>query len=361
MTGHPDWTCRAYTDFCCKNYFARYDDPLLPLLSGPKERKAFNVSRREEDGRRAQGAEVHLENMTWGRLAQRYGWDSYAPPIEHGGDVFELAAISNALLQYKAEVRRSGGIGRRDFVIVELGAGFGRWSLEATALARRLHVKVKSICVEAEPQHVRFLEDAFWEMEVPEEQVEIIVAVVGEEDGQGWFVVGNAREWWGQSLKLELDPWDQDTADPVEAKQTRWQPVLVISLKTLLEREAIVDLVNFNCQDSEVHVIRGATTVPGDVLSKIKMMVISTHSWKAENEILALLCSHGWHLVATNPISAARPGGISFHANLILGRISKGPTDGLQIWANPKHVNVEQEFGAFQVQGCFSLPYAFEH
>ena len=139
-------------------------------------------------------------------------------------------------------------------------------------------------------------------------------------------MVGNAREWWGQSLKLELDAWDQDTSDPVEAKQTRWQPVLIISLKTLLEREAIVDLVNFDCQDSEVHVIRGATTAPGDVLSKKE----------AENEILALLCSHGWHLVATNPISAARPGGTSFHANLILGRISKGPTDGLQIWANPK-------------------------
>ena len=102
-------------------------------------------------------------------------------------------------------------------------------------------------------------------------------------------MVGNAREWWGQSLKLELDAWDQDTSDPVEAKQTRWQPVLIISLKTLLEREAIVDLVNFDCQDSEVHVIRGATTAPGDVLSKIKMMVISTHSWKAENKNLALL------------------------------------------------------------------------
>ena len=63
-----------------------------------------------------------LENMTWERfkLAQRYGSDSYALYIctthrarRDGGDVtvFESAAISNALLQYKAEVRRPGGIG----------------------------------------------------------------------------------------------------------------------------------------------------------------------------------------------------------------------------------------------------------
>ena len=52
--------------------------------------------------------------------AQRYGSDSYALYIctthrarRDGGDVtvFESAAISNALLQYKAEVRRPGGIG----------------------------------------------------------------------------------------------------------------------------------------------------------------------------------------------------------------------------------------------------------
>ena len=37
----------------------------------------------------------------------------------------------------------------RDFVVVELGAGWGRWSLDTIFLAKRLGIKARAICVEA--------------------------------------------------------------------------------------------------------------------------------------------------------------------------------------------------------------------
>jgi hypothetical protein len=37
----------------------------------------------------------------------------------------------------------------RDFVVVELGAGYGRWSLNTIFLAKRLGIKARAICVEA--------------------------------------------------------------------------------------------------------------------------------------------------------------------------------------------------------------------
>ena len=87
----------------------------------------------------------------------RHVWTA-APPVElHDHDPIELAAIAGALLRHHASMDGGGGMGvgggsgdqLRAFVVVELGAGFGRWSLETVALARRLGLVVSAICVEA--------------------------------------------------------------------------------------------------------------------------------------------------------------------------------------------------------------------
>jgi len=131
--------------------------------------------------------------------------------LELETDVLELAAIASALLRHFenaepscASDRAAGsGGGMRNFVVVELGAGFGRWSLETVLLAKRLGITARAICVEAEPSHVDFLRDAFLEMGVPDEQLRLVEAAIGEVDGEGWFPHGNAREWWGQALSMD--------------------------------------------------------------------------------------------------------------------------------------------------------------
>ena len=73
------------------------------------------------------------------------------------------------------------------------------------------------------------------------------------------------------------------------------------------------------------------------ILERIKMLVISTHSHSIENQILSLLCAAGWHLVAAVPYSAIEPDYMTY----TLGRITDGPIDGVQVWVNPRHVDVE--------------------
>ena len=47
------------------------------------------------------------------------------------------------------------------------------------------------------------------------------------------------------------------------------------------------------------------------------------------------------------------------HASFMLGRVAMGPVDGVQVWANPRHVDIEVEFGAPRVQGCFAKPFTY--
>ena len=77
------------------------------------------------------------------------------------------------------------------------------------------------------------------------------------------------------------------------------------------------------------------------ILERIKMLVISTHSHSIETQILSLLCAAGWHLVAAVPCTGGRSELDLDYMTYTLGRITHGPIDGVQVWVNPRHVDVE--------------------
>jgi hypothetical protein len=429
----PAWFCREYSGFCYKNYYAGHAAPLPPWRSSPymdvgaEEREGVLMEgKNSTDGCGADGCHGEFQEGSgfrddhaerWRRAAQRSKWTTFAPPIEAGCDVMELGAISSALLRFHA----AGPLPNAAFVVIELGAGMGRWSLETLALGRRLGVRVRCICVEAEPTKACFLRDAFWEMGVDTAaDLELLVSAVGARDGEGMFTVGNAREWWGQHLLAtndageatkEVHDFDLDHCDclvrgdgvcagpgemwggdrgggdtgptgnlepkgdagPREdigimedigisfakssSRKVSRQAVRVLSLKTIIGNQSEVDIINMDCQGAELDVIRSATAPGETVLNKVKMMVISTHSQAIENRILALLCAAGWHLVAAVPMSAVRNDQVPL-ATKMLSRITSGPTDGVQIWANPLHVDVEAEFGV-EVDGCYARTFAY--
>ena len=111
---------------------------------------------------------MHVESETINQLGQRhtqqsdakgdemlsrpYLWTSVGPPEELGMDAIELAAISSSLLRHYADsgpsqctvscIAGATGGAVREFLVVELGAGFVRWSLETISLAKRLGIKV---------------------------------------------------------------------------------------------------------------------------------------------------------------------------------------------------------------------------
>jgi hypothetical protein len=89
-------------------------------------------------------------------------------------EAYEYASIASALLRYRAAQGLTLMSERdRDFVVVELGAGFGRWGLETVHMGKRLHVHVRPVLVEADPMHVSFIRDAIRDSETPVSQVRI--------------------------------------------------------------------------------------------------------------------------------------------------------------------------------------------
>ena len=99
--------------------------------------------------------------------------NTLAPPVALDTDAFEYASVATALLRYRHEMYLSaaaaaaagGGAedaadSSRSFVMVELGAGFGKWGLEAIHMGKRLGVRVRAILVEAEPKHLDYMREA---------------------------------------------------------------------------------------------------------------------------------------------------------------------------------------------------------
>lgn len=86
-------------------------------------------------------------------------------------DSFEYASVASALLRYRRQIFDGGAMDKRDFVMVELGAGFGRWGLEAVHMGRRLQQRVRSIMVEADPTHLAWIKDAVGTSRTPLDQV----------------------------------------------------------------------------------------------------------------------------------------------------------------------------------------------
>jgi len=72
-------------------------------------------------------------------------------------------------------------------------------------------------------------------------------------------------------------------------------------------------------------------------------------------QIFAMLCD-SWVLVSSMPCGSNRLDGKDLSASL-LGRVVGRPHDGVQVWVNPMHIDVEHEFGLRG--GCSSVPYSW--
>ena len=73
---------------------------------------------------------------------------------------------------------------RSRFTMLELGAGFGRWTARAAAAARQRNLQYSLIAVEAEPTHFEWLKQNLQDNEVRLADCLLIHAAVIDEDGK---------------------------------------------------------------------------------------------------------------------------------------------------------------------------------
>jgi FkbM family methyltransferase len=246
-----------------------------------------------------------------------------SPPI-HNEEYFEWVDLLEAVFAAGTTFR-----------MIELGAGWGRWLANGIAVARHAGIDYDVIGVEAEPKHFKWMKSHLAANGVDLSKATLIPAAVAATDGEVWFHVGAAADWYGQRIEESgPDPeppqslWRRLTArlhrTSDERKLVR---VRAVSLNSLIPPGVMVDLIDADVQGSEAEVFEAAAH---RLIESVRRVHIGTHSDENEDRLRRLFGDLGWENVNDYP-----------H-----GRDNETPygwipfQDGVQTWINPRLANV---------------------
>ena len=225
---------------------------------------------------------------------------------------------------------------RECFVMVELGAGFGRWLARAAQALRQVNrPECRLVAVEAEPRHFGWIAQHFRDNGIDPAPHMLINAAVSDHDGEAMFYVEAAgpnsdpAEWYGQSLVKERDAVrskDGEYDGKVAARhRSGWRSVRVpsVTLAQILVTLETVDLIDVDVQGEELRVVASAI---GELARKVKRVHVGTHSREIEKGLRKLFQVAGWQCRWEFRFGATERtpwGKIHF-------------TDGVQTWINPR-------------------------
>jgi len=218
------------------------------------------------------------------------------------------------------------------FTMIELGAGWGRWLMNAAAVRVRRRLPFHLVGVEAEPTHFRWMQQHFRDNAVDAESLTLIQAAVARDDGRVRFHVGDPSAWYGQAIdpnqpipERRLSRLRQLRAllerRPAPDERTIID-VRAVTLPSILHGLQCVDLIDLDVQGFEADVLESG----GDVLSeKVKRVHVGTHSAENEQRLRTFFGRLGWENLndyACGSEADTAWGVISFQ-------------DGVQTWRNP--------------------------
>src|ERR1700687_678242 len=171
------------------------------------------------------------------------------------------------------------------FTMVELGAGFGRWIVAGSLLARQFHpnIELKLIGVEADPIHFRWMREHFIDNGLDPDCHILVEAAIDVSSGIAQFCRSeNAGMDYGQHIAQESD--DTSRLPPT--------PVPAIGFSDLLRQHDYIDLIDVDIQGHERIIIPAGM----EAMSKrVKRAYISIHEPKEIGEEVAdSFSSRGW-------------------------------------------------------------------
>jgi FkbM family methyltransferase len=194
------------------------------------------------------------------------------------------------------------------FTMIEVGAGYGRWIVNAAAAVRSYSgVPCRLIAVEGEPTHFRWLKRHCRDNGV---RAKLIHAAVDERRGHVEFAVGDAKGWYGQAIADGT--WSPEVTTRVGA----------VTLSSLLGRLDRVDLVHMDIQGAEAKVVEEAAAV----LDRVTRFHIGTHGREQEERLREVFAGAGWDPVndyGAGTTCSTPWGPMTFQ-------------DGVQTWTNPR-------------------------
>jgi FkbM family methyltransferase len=226
---------------------------------------------------------------------------------------------------------------RDRYTMMELGAGYGRWSVRAAAALGQLRgLPFHLVAVEGEPRHYRWLQQHMSENHIPPHARTLIQGVVSDHREDVLFYVGSPSgesdepaSWYGQSIIQTYEAAEETRSGNYEGEdvvrlKTGWKSVRARSyiLTDILPETDRIDLIDMDVQGEELRVIAAAI----DALDRrVARLHIGTHSHDIEAGLQQLLGQHGWECKADYPCAQT-------------SQTPWGPVhfvDGVQSWDNP--------------------------
>jgi FkbM family methyltransferase len=203
-----------------------------------------------------------------------------------------------------------------EYAMIELGAGYGRWTVNAAAAVRAYgRSTYHLVAVEAEPTHFEWLKRHCRDNRIDGRsrlgRLTLVEAAVTRDGTSVDFAVGDPAAWYGQAIA-------DGTWSPEHVQRVRG-----VRLSDLVLRLARVDLIHLDIQGAELSVIDEAVEILDERTCRLH---IGTHGAALEDGIRHLLVDHGWECLRDYPANATADtpwGPMSFQ-------------DGVQSWVNPR-------------------------
>jgi FkbM family methyltransferase len=217
------------------------------------------------------------------------------------------------------------------FAVMELGAGHGPWIAASSKAAQLRGIKSIAVCgVEADPGRFALMRQNIVDNEMTAYDVTLVQAAVGVAAGvASWPRLDDPANDSGARPLRYCSPDHNDHEVDLMYLAGRVNGTIdveVVALGTLLAQRPLWDLVHIDIQGTEVELCRAFLD---ELSTRVRYMVIGTHSRKIDGDLMELLVCGGWDL------EHEKPARFFFrHGECILERMTTH--DGAQVWRNPR-------------------------
>lgn len=233
------------------------------------------------------------------------------------GDALEWAGTLRAVLE-------AGG----RFTMIELGAGWGPWCAVGYVAARQRGIEpIDAIAVEGDAGHVRFLRDNFRINGIPDGSGHVFHGAIGPADGTAKFPQGRRASsvYGGVALWPDHQQSAQAFTELIDIHASAFSEVEEIpcySLQTVASGHELIDLIHCDIQGSEAMLFESAIDF---LCSKVRRVVIGTHSIAIDRSLVNLFGHAGWQLEGLHGCAMGERDGKP-----------EPLVDGTQVWRNPR-------------------------
>ena len=210
-----------------------------------------------------------------------------------------------------------------EFVMVALGAGWGRWLVAAAMALRQLSaIPCRLVGVEAEPTHFSWMLEHFRDNGIDPEQHDLIEAAASGQSGQAWFYFGKPASWYGQSIIRDEKLNYFNGAAETEYNGERARLVRTVDLGGITSCYQRIDYLHMDIQGAELDFL---SNDPKILNNKVKRVLIGTHSAEIESGLRTLFSHLDWQCQYDIPLNG----------QIVVNDLVFTLGDGVQVWINP--------------------------